>query len=287
MTEGDYAAALEQFTIALTALPNNVEVLLYRARIYRRQGRWREAIAGFEHARSLNPRVYPFEAVFTYWMVRDWRAAAAAMKRNLAQMSGNPGPRVALAEIEIVANCDLAAAKARPREIPVGVEPNDRVTLANWNLSILERDWATAEKWLADFPSDEFPDAGPRSFYQAQTALTRGDVELARTLFEKVRPALEGNVRDHPDDAGNHASLGILYGYMGREADAIRGSRRAVDLCPESTDAVNGVQRACDLALVYALTGEVEQAVTLVERLLRAPGATLRANFYDGGHHPG
>ena len=129
---------------------------------------------------------------------------------------------------------------------------------------MLERDFATAEKWLADFPSDKFPGASPKSFYQAQTALARGDVELARTLFEKVRPALESNVRDHPAAARHHAALGILYGYMGRKEDAIRESRRAVELCPESTDAVEGVQRACELALVYALTGEVDQALPLL-----------------------
>ena len=59
LVELDYSAALDQFAIALTALPNNVEVLQYRAKIYRRQGRWREAIAGFEQARSLNPLVDP------------------------------------------------------------------------------------------------------------------------------------------------------------------------------------------------------------------------------------
>jgi TolB-like protein/Tfp pilus assembly protein PilF len=283
LTELDYAASLEQFTIALTALPNNVEVLQYMAKIYRRQGRWREAIAGFEHARSLNPHPNPVDLVHTYWMVRDWRAAAVAMKRNLALMPDAPFPREGLAEIEVVANCNLAAARAKLREIPAGVDPEGLVTLANWNLSMLERDFATAEKWLADFPSDEFPDAYPKSFYQAQTALARGEVELARTLFEKVRPALESNVRDHPDDAGNHASLGILYGYMGRKEDAIRESRRAVELLPESTDAVNGVQRECNLALVYALTGEMDQALTVVERLLRTPGATTRGSFWDGG----
>jgi hypothetical protein len=41
-----------------------------------------------------------------------------------------------------------------------------------------------------------------------QTALARGDGELARTLFEKVRPALESAVRDHPDEGGAHAPLG-------------------------------------------------------------------------------
>ena len=30
-------------------------------------------------------------------------------------------------------------------------------------------------------------------------------------------------------------------------------------------------------------TGEVDQALPLVERLLRTPGATARQNFYDGG----
>jgi Flp pilus assembly protein TadD len=128
---------------------------------------------------------------------------------------------------------------------------------------MLERDFATAEKWLADFPSDEFPDIGPKSFYQAQTALARGDGERASTLFEQVRPALERNVRDHPDNAGDHAALGILYAYMGRKEEAIRESRRAVELCPEITDAVNGPQFAYNLALVYALTGEVDQAVPL------------------------
>src|SRR5437763_16819097 len=39
------------------------------------------------------------------------------------------------------------------------------------------------------------------------------------------------------------------------EEDAIRESRPAVELGPESTDAVNRVRRACDLALVYARNG--------------------------------
>ena len=179
----DYSAALEQFTIALTALPNNVEALMSTARIYRRQGRWREAIAGFVHARSLDPHPNPVDMVQTYWMVRDWRNAAAEMKRNLAKETGSPFPRIGLAQIEVVANFDLAAARAKLQEIPAGVDPDGVVTLANWNLSTLERDWTTAEKSLADFPSDEFPDVGPKSFYQAQTALARGDVDLSAHPF--------------------------------------------------------------------------------------------------------
>ena len=149
---------------------------------------------------------------------------------------------------------------------------------------MLERDWPTAEKCLADFPAEEFPDGGPKSFYQAQTALARGDVGLARTLFEKVRPALESDVRAHPENSATHAALGRLYAFMGRKEDAIREGRHGVELCPESTDALNGALRASDLALIYALTGEIDQAITLIERLLRTPSATSSITFfYDGG----
>ncbi len=208
LTEGDYNTALEQFTIALTALPNNVEVLQQTARIYRRQGRWREAIAGFEHARSLNPNADPFELVRTLWAVRDWPATTTALKRNLQRLPGLPFPKMGLSQIEVVANGDLPAARAWLRKIQAGVDPDGEVTLANWNLSMLERDWAAAEKWLGDFPSDEFPDAGPKSYYRAQTALARGDVKLAQALFEKGRPALEKDVRDHPGDPGYSYGFG-------------------------------------------------------------------------------
>ena len=283
LVEKDYPAALDQFAIALTALPNNVEVLQHRARIYRRQGRWREAIAGFEQARSLNPLVAPAELVRTYWAVRDWQATADAIKRNLAREPDLPFPRINLAKIEVVTNCNLAAARAWLRDIPAGVDPDGGVTLANWNLSMLERDWATAEKWLAGFPADEFPEAGPKSFYQAQTALARGDMGLARTLFEKVRPSLESDVRAHPENSDSHAALGRLYAYMGRKEEAIREGRHGVELSPESTDALNGALRASDLALIYALTGEIDQAVTLIERLLQTPGAALPGEFHNGG----
>ena len=85
-------------------------------------------------------------------------------------------------------------------------------------------------------------------------------------------PAIEESERDDPGDAGRHADLGLLYAYMSRKEDAIREGRRAVELEPESKNAFHGAQWAAHLALVYALTGEQDQAITLIERLLSTPG---------------
>ena len=79
-------------------------------------------------------------------------------------------------------------------------------------------------------------------------------------------------MRDDPDDPERHAELGLLYAYMHRKEDAIRESRRAVELEPESQDAFHGAIAAGNLALVYALVGEQDQAITLIERLLSTPG---------------
>jgi len=54
VAERDYGGGIGAIYDCLDCFANNVEVLLYTARIYRRQGRWREAIAGFEQVRSLN-----------------------------------------------------------------------------------------------------------------------------------------------------------------------------------------------------------------------------------------
>jgi hypothetical protein len=59
---------------------------------------------------------------------------------------------------------------------------------------------------------------------------------------------------------------------MQRKEDAIRESRRAVELEPESQNAFHGANDAANLALVYALVGEPDEAITLIERLLSTPG---------------
>ncbi len=60
---------------------------------------------------------------------------------------------------------------------------------------------------------------------------------------------------------------------MRRKEDAIREGRRAFELEPESQDAFHGAIGAANLALVSALVGEPDQAITLIERLLSTPGA--------------
>ncbi len=66
---------------------------------------------------------------------------------------------------------------------------------------------------------------------------------------------------------------------MQRKEDALREARRAVALEPESENVFHGAAWAANLALVSALVGEADQAMTLIERLLPTPGPVEWPDF--------
>ena len=77
-----------------------------------------------------------------------------------------------------------------------------------------------------------------------------------------------------------HANLGLVCAYLGRKEDAIREGRRAVELKPITKDAVDGAIMLSYLAVIYAQTGEKDQALSLLEKLLKTPG-TLDSVSYS------
>lgn len=272
----DYAAALKEFSIAAATSPNEPDILKYIAGIYRRQGRWRESLATFQRAQELDPRNREIAsgAAFNHLLVRDWPAARATYNRALEIAPGSASPTIGLAYLEVFQHNSPAAGRNLLQSIPPGLDPDGAVTEARWDLAILERDYAGAERILAESSSRGFAryEAAPLTFYQGRTALARGDVESAQRDFAATIPALEKWVRDAPDDPERHALIGLLYAYQRRNEDSIREARRAVELVPESRNAFHGPLWAANLALVYALVGEQDQAITLIERLLSTPG---------------
>ena len=102
-----------------------------------------------------------------------------------------------------------------------------------------------------------------------------GDLtELVAAARNGDHPAFEELVRVTYAD-----TYTLAYRLTGDEEDAIREGRRAVEMEPESQNAFHGAARAANLALVYALVGEQDQAITLIERLLSTPGPVQWPDF--------
>ena len=73
---------------------------------------------------------------------------------------------------------------------------------------------------------------------------------------------------------------------LARNEDAIREGRRAVELLPIEQDSINGSHLLMNLAIIYASTGQKDQAIEQLNALFSKPGdgsyGDLRLNpFWD------
>ncbi len=287
--ERNYPAALREFAIGAASSTLEPDVLDYTAEIYCQQGRWREGLATYDRAQEIDPRNPHTGGSDARAMLRDWPAAVAGYERLLKIAPDDVDLTLGLVSVRI-AQGDFAAARKLLDGIPPGLhgtvlgQPSMvdvSITMTRCDLNLLERDFDAAAKDLADYKGEEFlePLVGRKASLAGRIALARGDVSSAKVFFEKALPIYESDARDHPNDERFHASLGRLYAYLGRKDDAIREAMRAIELTPESKDAVGGPGGAGSLALVYAHTGEVEKAVAILDRLLTVPAGSILADL--------
>jgi TolB-like protein/Tfp pilus assembly protein PilF len=275
--ERNYEKALEEFAIAAKALPNDGEVGYFSAAVRRRLGKWNENIEFLKKYQALDPgnANVAQELAYSYRYLHDWPEATRMQKRVSELTPDSVNAKIDLAYIDFWSTGSTAALKEVFAKIPPGVDPAEVVSRARWDVAMIDRDYGAAQRAMAASPFEQFQSNGqptPKSFYLGCTALASGDEANARKHFELALPSFEEAVRQSPGTALRHANLGLLYAYMDRKEEAIREGRRAVELLPESHDAMYGPWMGGFLAMIYARTGDVDSALPLLERLLATPG---------------
>jgi serine/threonine-protein kinase len=119
----------------------------------------------------------------------------------------------------------------------------------------------------------KYPDFGlcPKASLEGRLYRYQDDKIKAQAAFERARTVAERLVGDAPDNPGRHAALGVVLAGLGRKEDAINEGKKAVELLPESKDAVDGPKATVALAEIYAWVGEHDEAFRLLEHLLTVP----------------
>jgi tetratricopeptide (TPR) repeat protein len=118
LSERNYDAALKELVIAAQTIPNDPEVLGHMGALYRRQGRWREAMANFHRVQQLNPGVPDDQEAQTAAAVRDWRTGAALYRHLLEMEPRNIRLKINFAVMLMNGVGDFAAARAILQTIP-------------------------------------------------------------------------------------------------------------------------------------------------------------------------
>jgi tetratricopeptide (TPR) repeat protein len=269
----DYDRALAEISIARRGLPNDYRVLETIGAIQRRQGLWDEALETAEHALRLNPRESTgfWDTGVTYLSLRRYEEAERYFDRAIA-IAPEETAGYAFKALNRMANGDLAGARSTIDAAPA--DASVFIAKLGLFLELYDRDYHEALRRAQSFPEKihEAPfTLTPRSSYEAAAYEQLGDEAAARERWEMSRQVLEGEILERPDDARAHSALGIALAGLGLREDAIRAGKRAVELYPVSLDHLHGPKHLIDLACIYTMVGDYDDALELLERLVVMP----------------
>jgi serine/threonine-protein kinase len=271
--ERDYQAALDEFAIAKLSLPNSPEVYMAIGAIERRQGKWKESTANLQKAASLSPKdAWVLQNLAdNYYATRSFEAADKIFDRAIEAAPSSFGPRAEKAKLAIDWKGDLSVMETALTQVPTGVDPDGLVTFARVQLLLLQRKFSGALAVLQQSPQGGSHFDRPRELFEGAIYSFLNDKEKALSAFERARPIAEKALRESPDDASRHVTLGLILAGLGEKELAIAEGKRAVQLLPESQDAFDGPKMTVALAQIYAWTGESDQAIQLLDRSLSTP----------------
>jgi TolB-like protein/Flp pilus assembly protein TadD len=279
----DFNPALREFDRAIELQPSDSVSREFRAAIYRRQGEWRRALAEFERGMELDPRdVWKADNIgSTYIVLRRWSDAEHWLKRALALDPHHVGAAYRLDLMYIASTGDIQRARRAWEGIP---EERGRITVGAYEiviaqmieervyLDVLERRFSEALKaW-------EVPAANTAEARLVQLEarigiqVLAGQNVAAKPECEEARPLLEAELaKRRPEDHTSVSELAWIYVCLGRNADALRLAREAAESMPIEKDAILGVNFLVGLAQIEAHTGQAQEAVKILRKLLTIP----------------
>ena len=280
--DNNYEAALKEFEIAQRGLPNESEVYLALGAIQRRQGKWTESTANLEKAVSLNPKdIWPLQNLaFNYQMLRDFDNAKKTIDRALALDPTAPGPLEVKSKLAILGEGDFSVAEKAfeaVKSVPMSDEQKLKTIGSRTEVFLLERKYQEGLQQAESLPDDQiaaFPGGLCAKYYYigfARKALQ--DEPGARAAFEKAKSTAEEQVRRSPDSEDAHIQLAKVLAQLGEKEAAVAEVQRATDLRPESKDAFGGPEITAGAAEVYAILGENDRVIEILDGLLSRPSA--------------
>lgn len=275
----DYESALIEFNKALALQPNNTEVRVDRAAIYRRKGDWTNSLQEFERAAELAPRDAGIAAEYGTTLVAMRRFADADRVLTHA-LALDPAVMQAVRFLGINAvngYGDISRARRILDAAPPGLMPQAaHVTVDVGNidqriyLDVLERRFAEAlDAWRKITTSDD--NAIRQFFGQITVRIIAGQRPQAQTDCLKVRELLEREQVQDIDKPMRAMQQSWVELCLGHSDAAIQFAQRANELLPLSRDAYYAPPYIAGLAQINAQTGHPEEAVALLEQLLSIP----------------
>ena len=206
---------------------------------------------------------------------RRYAEAARFYERAQEIPPGDHFARVFRAGLTFAERADLRPLQTELSAI-LAEEPGaaEEIAIFLMRCALAERDPAAVARALAAIPAEGIQGGAfvyPRAWFAGLAARTFNDPATAHASFAAARAVVERSVLAQPDYAQAWSLLGRIDAALGRKEEAVREGRRACELLPPSTDALEGAIFLTDLAVIYAWVGEKDLALEQLALSARTP----------------
>ena len=292
---GDSQEALRLFNEAQALKPSDANVIIAIGLILRGQGRWEEALAAFERARTYDYRSYNliYTLAETAFRMRRYDQA-----QRYYELAATLAPEVMTAHSDLLRTRmartgDLSAAQAYVDDLPPSTAPQIRASLRS-ELAYYRGDFQAA---LSQRPGGggalrSAGVQGPMARNHERLALLyhlMGEESLCAAHADSLRMTSEATLDAATADrrgavqsgviARAHAKLGIAYALLGETISAVAEGSKAVSTLPITVDAYDGGDHLRDLILIYTLIGAPDLAMEELVTALSNPSPLTRVDL--------
>jgi TolB-like protein len=277
----NYSEALGYLEKASELISDNPQIAFLKAVIYRRMGKWQEALTCFVNALEKDPlsQEIIFNQSETYFCLGKYQEAL----ESLEPIKKTEPSNIIIFEHEIITyllrdgNTNLAkevvnsAARINIQEDvlshalyfnPISIYLFD----GDFQKAL---DYLSTKDWSGHFNIMYYH---PKAIFIAWIYDLMGLPNDANKYYNSVRLELDSLLSIYPGDSRYSGAMGIACAGLGEKETAIKFARKAVEDYSLEKDAFMGLARVEELAWVYLMAGDYDQALEQIEILLSHPG---------------
>lgn len=273
----DYDRAIQQYEKLAEIQPNDPTVQESLGLILRRQGKWAESIVKMRKAMELDPGNLGYMRSF----LESLRACrrfdeAVALQRKIVDLLPKERLREEIALVRLVCTRDNSTAPADEFLSKLSPEDLDSPRVLQFRKMVATWHGNAAEFKRLDERAPYFDGDGVDHAYQdlglGSAQMLLGDRNGAIARLGNTSKVLHETLETQPSNARAYNVLACAEALLGHDKEAVILITKAKELIPLSRDAIDGVGMLYGLARVYALTGEKDRSVDVLEQLMRDPG---------------
>ena len=283
----DFTKARVHIAIAQRTFPNSPYAIRVLARVERPQGRWEESTKALEKACNLDPRNSELLVTLgqNYQALRRYGKADQIFDRLIELEPNRPMYKVQKAVDAYLRTGDLLNYRIILENLPSSTKAIPDIASDRFDLALSTRDWVAAKQILVENEYLFLPGclvAVPRGCGEICLAAAKGEHPTMKGRFAAAREQLKQKVEANPEDPDLLSLLGVTDALLGLKAEAIQEAKRAVEMIPISTDAIDGIGLAINLAVVYAWTKESDMAFREFFNLAEIPNGIHYGDVKSG-----